>query len=70
MIEPHDIQTVPKEEQNALLVANNEPDHERHPFEEGSPYPRFLLTMSRSISSVLIFFTLQKQQGDSPTLVM
>ena len=38
MIKPHDIQTALKVEENVLLAENNEPNYERHLFEEGRPY--------------------------------
>ena len=70
MIKPHVIQTVPKEEQNTILAANNEPNHERQLFEEEIPYIYFLLSMSHMISYGLMFVSLQKRQGDHPTLGM
>ena len=41
IIKAHYIQTLRKEEQNNFLAANDEPDHERHLFEEDRPYLRF-----------------------------
>ena len=49
MITPHDIQTVPEEEQNALLAANDKTNNERLSFEYESPYILFKVTTSLSI---------------------